>query len=81
MFGINQKYMLLTYLLTYLGDYMLPETDRAWEKEQKNVVEEIRRDSRYLYVAVDGQYDSPRHSASYCTMTVMDVKSNNVIDV
>ena len=33
-----------------------------------------------LAIAGDGRYDSPGHSAEYCTYTVVDTESNQLID-
>ena len=64
-----------------LGDYVFPEIDQAWIREQRNVIESIKRDSRDLYLGIDGQCDSPGHSATYCTVIVMDTRTNKVADL
>ena len=51
-----------------LGNYTFPEIDQACKREQRIVVESIKRDSRDLYLGIDDQCDSPGHSATVTAM-------------
>ena len=62
------------------GDFIYPEINRAWEKNQEEQFEELRESGRTLSLAVDGQCDSPGHNATYNTVTALDVKTNKVLD-
>lgn len=42
---------------------------------------EIRLDNRPVELGIDGQCDSPGHSATYCTVTAIDVKTEKVLDI
>ena len=64
----------------YRGDFIYPEINRAWEKNQEEQFEEIRESGKTLSLAVDGQCDSLEHNATYNTATSLDVKTNKALD-
>ena len=50
------------------------------KKNQREQINEIRESGRSLYLAADGQCDSPGHNATYNTMTMLDTKTNKILD-
>ena len=50
------------------------------EKNQGEQINEIRESERSLYLAADGQCDSPGHNATYNTMAMLDTKTNKILD-
>ena len=62
------------------GDVIFPEVYSAWTKNQREQINEIRESGRSLYLAADGQCDSPGHNATYNTMTMLDTKTNKILD-
>ena len=62
------------------GNFVFPEIDHAWRKNQKEQIEEIKSSERELELSVDGQCDSPGHNATYSTVTAMDTKTNKVLN-
>ena len=69
-----------TVCYKHRGDFIYPEINRAWEKNQEEQFEEMRESGRTLSLAVNGQCDSPGHNATYSTVTALDVKTNKVLD-
>lgn len=62
------------------GNYIFPEIDHAWRKEQQQQVTEITEANRSLELAVDGQCDTPGHNASYSTVSAIDTFTNKVLN-
>ena len=54
--------------------------DAAWRKTQVQQIEEINKYGCVLELAVDGQCDSPGHSATYNTVSPIDAKTNKMIN-
>ena len=77
---LNLKFLKKSVYYKHKGDFINPEINRAWEKNQEEHFEEIRETGRTLFLAVDGQCDSPGHNATYNTVTALDVKTNKVLD-
>ena len=65
----------------FSGDYVFPAINDAWQDHQKELVKEIKSSDRKVELSIDGQCDSPGHSATYCTVTSMDAKTNKVLDL
>ena len=61
------------------GNFVFPEIDHAWRKDQQQQVDEIKQSGRSLDLALDGQCDSPGHNASYNTVSAMDVSNNKIL--
>ena len=73
---IRQK----TIFYEHLKQFAFPEIDAAWRKNQVQQIEEIKKFGRVLELAVDGQCDSPGHSATYNTVSAIDAETNKVIN-
>ena len=58
-----------------IANSLFPETDAAWRKNQVQQIEEIKKCGRVLELAVDGQCDSPGHSATYNTVSAIDAET------
>jgi hypothetical protein len=56
---------------------VFPEIDLYWDKHQKDLLKSI---DGPVELAIDGQCDSPGHSATYCTVTAMDLKSEKILN-
>ena len=78
---LNLQFLKKSIYYKHRGDFIYPEINRAWEKNQEKQFEEIRESVRTLSLAVDGQCDSPGHNATYNTATALDVKTNKVLDI
>ena len=59
--------------------FVFPEIDAAWRKNQVQEIEEIKKCGLVLQLAVDGQCDSPGHSATYNTVSAIDAKTNKSV--
>ena len=77
---LNLQFLKKSVYCKHRGDFIYPEINRAWEKNQEKQFEEIRESVRTLSLAVGGQCDSPGHNATYNTVTALDVKTNKVLD-
>ena len=60
--------------------FVFPEIDAEWRKNQVQQIEEIKKCGRVLELAVDGQCDSPGHSAKYNAVSAIDAETNKVIN-
>ena len=66
--------------ISFTGDYVFPEINKAWDEHQKFQISEITASGRSLELGLDGQCDSPGHNATYCTVSAMDAETNKVLD-
>ena len=62
------------------ANFIYPEIDSAWRKNQEEQVAEITKLGKPLRLALDGQCDSPGHNATYNTVTAIDTNTNKVLD-
>ena len=60
--------------------FVFPEIDAEWRKNQVQQIEEIKKCGRVLELTVDGQCDSPGHSTIYNTVPAIDAETNKVIN-
>ena len=77
---LNLKFISKTMFYEYRGDFVFPEINHAWGKEQKRQIEEITASGRNLQLAVDGQCDTPGHNATYSTVSAMDSETNKLLN-
>ena len=76
---LNLQFLKKYVYYKHRGDFIYPEINRAWEKNQEEQFEEIRESGRTLSLAVDGQCDSPGHNATYNTVTALEVKKKKIL--
>ena len=69
-----------TILYEHCKQFVFLEMDAAWRKNQVQQIEEINKYVCVLELAVDGQCDSPGHSATYNTVSATDAKTNKIIN-
>ncbi|KAM4705577.1 uncharacterized protein WCC33_010403 isoform 1-T1 [Rhinophrynus dorsalis] len=62
----------------YQRRFLFPSIDLHWQKEYEKVKSEMK--GKALCVSGDGQYDSSRHNAKFCTYSIMDLKSQKILD-
>ena len=62
------------------SNFVFPEIDLAWNKNQQEQIDEIKHSQRQLELAVDGQCDSPGHNATYSTVSAMDTTTNKILN-
>jgi THAP domain len=61
--------------------WVAPVIRDIWHSQRTHNLDELRsKDMPKVWVGGDGQYDSPGHSAKYCTYTVMDILTEKIID-
>ena len=60
--------------------FVFPEIDAVWWKNQVHQIKEIKKCGCVLESAADGQCDSPGHSATYNTVSATDAETNKVIN-
>ena len=77
---LNLQFLKKSNYYKHRGDFIYPEINRAWEKNQEEQFEEIWESGRTLSLAVAGQHDSPGHNTRYNTVTALDIKANKVLD-
>ena len=77
---LNLKFLSKSMYYQHRSNFVFPEIDHAWQKEQQEQINEIQESGRSIDLAVDGQCDSPGHNATYCTVTAMDTFTNKVLN-
>ncbi|XP_056612376.1 uncharacterized protein LOC130428401 [Triplophysa dalaica] len=60
--------------------YLEPAIIYTWKKEQEELLQQLSLGDKVI-VGGDMRADSPGHSAKYGTYTVMDLKSNIILDI
>ena len=58
---------------------IFPVIQKAWKKNQAEVVKQLKQ-NKSVDLCGDGRCDSPGHSARYGTYTLMDEKSNLIVE-
>ena len=59
---------------------ILPTINKSYEKQQKAVLEEIKKQGEANDLCGDGRSDSPGHNAKYGTYSLMDENSEKIVD-
>uniref|UniRef100_A0A803KFX0 THAP-type domain-containing protein n=1 Tax=Xenopus tropicalis TaxID=8364 RepID=A0A803KFX0_XENTR len=78
MFNIlNVPFYSHTSFYRYQREYIFPAIDKQWQQETAAVKTSLSGQS--VALAGDGQFDSPGHSAKYCTYTTMDLLSKKIV--
>ncbi|KAM4807930.1 uncharacterized protein WCC33_001309 [Rhinophrynus dorsalis] len=62
----------------YQQKFLFPSIDRHWHEEYNSLKDELK--DRALCVSGDGQFDRPGHSAKFCTYSMMEMKTNKILD-
>ena len=62
-----------------MNKYSYPLIEKIWEKKRIEQINDVK-ESGQLWIAGDGQYDSPGFCAKYCTYTFMDINSGCIVD-
>ena len=60
--------------------YLFPTIYNSYRHQQENIFEKIKENESGLIILGDGRSDTPGHSAIHGSYTIMDSKSNKVID-
>ena len=61
---LNLRIPQKTSFYEHRRQFVFPEIDAAWRKNQLEQIEEIKSSGRMLELALDGQCDSPGHNAT-----------------
>ena len=59
---------------------IFPTINEHYEKQQKAVLEEIKKQGKAIDLCGDGRSDSPGHNAKYRTYFLMDENSEKIVD-
>lgn len=62
-----------------MNKYSFPLIKKIWEKKRTEQINYVK-ESGQLWIAGDGQYDSPGFCAKYCTYIFMDINSECIVD-
>lgn len=60
--------------------YTGPVICNIWENQKKSTIDSIKNSENDIWLAGDGQYDSPGFCAKYCIYSVMDLRSGKIVD-
>lgn len=74
---LNVPFYSHTTFYRYQREFVFPAIDIAWKKEQAAIKTSLSGQS--VALAGDGQFDSPGHSAKYCTYSMMDLMSKKIV--
>ncbi|PIK60739.1 hypothetical protein BSL78_02303 [Apostichopus japonicus] len=61
--------------------FLQPVIVQVWEKCQKVITANLKAAAKPLYLGGDARADSPGHTAKFGSYTVMELKSNKIVDV
>ena len=76
---MNLKMISESMYYRHRTNFVFPEIDAAWKKDQSKQIEEIKSKNRALSLGMDGQCDSPGHNATYSTVSAMDSHTNKIL--
>lgn len=62
-----------------MNKYSYPLIEKIWEKKRREQLNNVK-ESGQLWIAGDGQYDSPGFCAKYCNYTFMYINSGCIVD-
>jgi solute carrier family 8 (sodium/calcium exchanger) len=62
-------------------DLLFPAISKVWLERQQWLIAGLQADQRDLVIGGDGRSDTPGHSAKYGSYTVMELKSNVIVDM
>jgi hypothetical protein len=78
---LKLKFMSNWTFYKHVKAWVAPVIRDLWRSQRaQNIDELLSKDTTKVWVGGDGQYDSPGHSAKYCTYTVMDILTDKIID-
>ena len=61
-------------------DIIFPVIEDAYKKQQKDVIETMKKEKKPVDLCGDGRSDSPGHNAKYGTYSLMDETSEKIVD-
>ena len=67
--------------LKHQRNYLIPIIVQMWKEEQEKLVERLSNLEGGVVLSGDGRSDSPDHSAKYGAFTVIEQRTNKVLDV
>ena len=77
---LNLRFISKPMYYQHRGNFVFPEVDHAWRRDQQLQIQEIIDSGRQLELAVDGQCDTPGHNATYSTVSAMDAYTNKILN-
>lgn len=60
--------------------YLVPTIENVWQREQLHLFTTARESGETLRLGGDGRCCSPGHTAKYLSYTLMDLKTNKILD-
>ena len=76
---LNLQFISSSYYYKIQRNIIFPVVQKAWRKNQAEVVKQLKQ-TKSVDLCGDGRCDSPGHSAKYGTYTLMDEKSNLIVE-
>ena len=76
---LNLEFVSKSTYNNHQGDYLFPTVHDSWHTEQQSLIDEVS--GRDVWISGDGRCDSPGYSAKYCTYSVMDQKTDKILDI
>ena len=62
------------------GNFLFPEIDHVYRKQQQCQIDDITESGRSIELAVDGQCDTPGHNSTYSTVSAMECENNKILN-
>jgi hypothetical protein len=63
-----------------INKYVYPVICNQWQEHKNANINSIMSSDLPIWLAGDGQFDSPEFCAKYCTYFVMDIHSGKIVD-
>ena len=76
---LNLQFISSSYYYKIQRNIIFPVVQKAWRKNQAEVVKQLKQ-TKSVDLCGDGRCESPGHSAKYGTYTLIDEKSNLIVE-
>ena len=76
---MNLQFIGKTTFQTIQREVLMPVVSHAWDMMQDHIFTKIKSENRFLRLAGDGRCDSPGFNAKYCTYSLMDLDTQQIV--
>lgn len=76
---MNLQFVSKTTFQTVQREIVMPVVDHSWTVMQDHIFKKIKDSNRCLRLAGDGRCDSPGFNAKYCTYSLLDMETQEIV--
>lgn len=78
--ALNMNFVNKEQFYKVQDEVILPTINKTYNTQQKEIIDEIKKQDQAIDLCGDGRSDSPGHNAKYGTYSLMDESSGKIID-